>query len=111
VTAFGFPFGITVTVQRQTEDRFGNFTTASEQQVGPCAIDYTSSTEPIQVPSDTVAQVATLYAPAGSDVRPQDRVVLPGGTRWSVIGFPADFTNPFTGWNPGLTVRLQQVSG
>lgn len=106
-----FPYGITVTVQRQAEDRFGNFTTASEHPVGPCGIDYTGSSETSQTPSDTVNRQATLYVPAGADLTATDRVVLPDGSRWSVVGHTADFTSPMTGWNPGMTVQLQQVSG
>ncbi|MCW2904689.1 MAG: hypothetical protein JWO67_6954 [Streptosporangiaceae bacterium] len=110
MTAFGFPAGITVTVQRQTEDKWGNFTTTVEFPIGPCGIDYTSSTEQTEQ-RDTVTRLATLYTPPGSDIRAPDRVLLPDGSRWSVVGHPADFTQPLTGWNPGMTVTLQKVDG
>jgi len=110
VTQFGAG-GITVTIQHQAEDKFGNFTTTDEVPVGPCAIDFTATTEPTIEPQDTVGQNAMLYAPPGSDIRATDRVLLPDGTRWSVIGNVAPFVNPFTGWSPGTTAQIQRVQG
>lgn len=105
-----FPFGITVTVQRQTEDKFGNWTTVSTHPVVGCGIDYTGSSE-LTVQQETVTRQATLYAPPGADIVSTDFVLFPDGSRWSVVGHVADFTNPLNGWNPGMTVQLQRVTG
>lgn len=105
------PAGFFVTVVRQAENRFGDFTDAGEHQVGPCGIDYTASTEPAEQPVDVVTRLAVLYAPAGSDITPTDRLRLPDGTVWQVVGYVAAFSSPLTGWNPGLSVRIQKVMG
>src|ERR1700704_28286 len=102
------PYGITVTIQRQTEDKFGNWVTSGSHTVGPCGIDYTNSTE-LTSNQDTVSRVAVLYCPPGANIVSTDRVLLPDGSQWSVVGHTADFANPMTGWNPGLTVRLEAV--
>jgi hypothetical protein len=109
VASFGA--GVAVTVQHQTEDRHGDLVTAAEVVVAPCGIDYTSSAETGVRPTDQVSQLATLYAPAGADIRASDRVVTPDGVRWSVVGNVAGFASPFSGWAPGLTVQLQRVDG
>jgi hypothetical protein len=104
------PFGITVTVQRQTQDRFGNFTTASEHQVGPCAFEPTSTQE-LTDRRETVTRPARLFIPPGADIVPTDRIVLADGSRWSVVGDVQPFANPFTGWAPGGTVQIERVTG
>lgn len=110
MTGFGLPFGITVTVQRQAEDRFGNFTTTGEHQVGPCAFEPTPSQE-LTEQRETVTRNARLFVPPGADIQPTDRVLLPDGSRWSVSGDVLQFANPFTGWTPGGTVQLERVTG
>jgi hypothetical protein len=106
----GFTAGITVTVLRQSEDKWGNWTTTDTVTVGPCAIDYAGSTEQTaQV--ETLTRQAVLYPPADAEFRSTDFVLLPDGSRWSVVGAPADFTQPWSGWHPGQTVRLEAVTG
>jgi hypothetical protein len=51
-----------------------------------------------------------LYLPPDADVDPVDRCVVRGST-YDVDGMPQRYQNPFTGWSPGVTVRLKEVSG
>lgn len=112
-----FPHGITVTVMRMVEDKFGGYTAGPTHQVGPCGFEATGgsgrpgSRERDTETSDTVTRIALLYMPPGADVRPTDRVILPDATTWQVVGDIATFSSPFTGWTPGTTVQLQRVTG
>jgi len=45
-----------------------------------------------------------------ADVRRGDRIVQ-GEKTWTVQGFPTAPRNPFTGWRPGLFVRLKEGTG
>lgn len=55
---------------------------------------------------------ATLVLPdqPDADVRRGDRIVQ-GEKTWTVQGFPNAPRNPFTGWCPGLFVRLKEGIG
>lgn len=106
-----FTAGITVSVLHQSEDKYGNSTTTDTVAIGPCAIDYTGSLEQLDPARETLTRRAVLYAPAGSDFRPTDYVLLPDNSTWSVVGNLAEFTQPWSGWNPGMTVRLEAVTG
>lgn len=115
---FGMPFGIFVTVERQTEDKWGNWVVSGTHTVGPCGIDYpiakgirTSSGSELTDDRETVTRIAILYCPPDSNITSTDRVVLPDGTFWNVIGMGADYTSPLTGWNPGVAVRMTAVTG
>ena len=45
-----------------------------------------------------------------ADVRRGDRIRQ--GTRvWSIVGFPENDTNPFTGWQPTLVVDVEDFTG
>lgn len=56
----------------------------------------------------------TLYLPFGTDVHPDDRVVIADGPHagtWAVDGDPGHWQSPFTGRTPGATVTLQRAHG
>jgi hypothetical protein len=38
-------------------------------------------------------------------------VTVPDGTMWSVWGYPVRYDSPFTGWAPGMQVRLRRHTG
>lgn len=113
-----FPHGETVTRLRAipTFDRFSgegigeDWSTPDELAITGCGFDPGSSNEPLEQARDAVITRPTVYAPAGSDVRAADRLVVRGRT-WLVDGDPADYVNPFTGWAAGLVVNLKAVSG
>ncbi|QUH01454.1 hypothetical protein HUO13_12095 [Saccharopolyspora erythraea] len=88
----------------------GEQTVISEHEVPHCAIVIRSSAEPLNLRSEVVT-TATLLAPYGADIRETDRVTQANGTRWDVVGKPADVKSPLTGWRPGQRSTLQHVSG
>lgn len=115
-----FPFGITVTVQRQGEDKWGKYVTVSEHQVAGCALNNTGSSRSLSgggasrestFGQDTVEGFAELYLPPGADIVATDRIVTPDGARWSVTGAANQAVNPFTGWAPGGVVAMELVTG
>jgi hypothetical protein len=52
----------------------------------------------------------TLYAPAGADIEPSDRIVARGDT-YEVDGEPADWRSPFSGRAAGVALSLRRVEG
>lgn len=113
-----FPYGETVTRQRAqaVADRFSGEATAldwsspDELAIAGCAFDPGSSSEPLEQARGAVVTQPTVYAPRGADVLAADRIVVRGRT-WQVDGDPADYRNPFTGWAPGLVIKLKAVTG
>jgi len=107
-----FPFGVTLTVQRPVGavDRYGQRTFADHHTIGPCAVDYSASTENT-ANREAVTVDAVVFAPPGSDVLATDRIKLSGGDVFRVVGLPAPWLNPFTGWAPGVTIRLARTTG
>lgn len=73
--------------------------------------DASSSTEQTDPVRDLVLTTRTLVVPdPDADVRRGDRIVQ-GEKTWTVEGFPDAPTNPFTGWRPGLFIRLREGVG
>lgn len=102
--------GETVTVKRYGMNPHGELTLVSDHRVTNCAIYIRSSSEPLNLRSDTVT-TATMLAPYGTDLRDTDRVEQADGTQWDVVGKPSNVKSPLTGWKPGQKVTLQHVSG
>lgn len=107
-----FPFGRSVSLVRRSKsgtDAYGNdaFTTTSTVVRGAFAPG--GSTEQVQGQNVLITQ-PTLYLPAGTDVSSVDAVDI-DGDRFEVDGSPNDWTSPFTGWSPGVEVRLKRVTG
>lgn len=113
-----FPFGETVTRLRSTPtfDAYADapagvsWRTPDELEIPGCAFNPGTSTEPVQDARNAVITRPEVYAPAGSDVLPGDRLVVRGVT-YEVDGRPADYRSPFTGWAPGLVILLKDVEG
>lgn len=97
--------GETITVQRATFDRYNDATYVDHHTVSGVIQWPTGSVEGEMSVSDD----RTLLAPPGSDIVPTDRVKL-GGLTYQVKGLPTDWNNPFTGWAPGIEVRLERVT-
>lgn len=118
MTGAPFPAGETVTRLRatQTVNRFsGNADTPDwsnpdELEIEGCAFNPGTSTEPLETGRAAVLTQPEVYAPADSDVLEGDRLVVRGIT-YEVEGHPADYRSPFTGWRPGLVVRLKAKEG
>jgi len=103
-----FPHGVTVTVLRSGgHDRYGNPLPEEEHEIPGCAVA-PGTTEDVSGRDPRTTVDYTVLAPAGTDVLGQDRIRLPapwGGT-WQVDGEPRHFVSPFTGWHPGVQIRL-----
>jgi hypothetical protein len=109
-----FPFGETATITRRalasTKDIDGNdvYTTTAIPVPG-CAFAPAGSVEVVQG-RDTVTTTPTLYMPPGTVVLATDAITF-RSLLYEVDGTPAVYTNPFTGWNPGVVARLKAVNG
>lgn len=109
-----FPFGETATIQSRVAgapDRYGEPTwTWTSTTVEGCGFDPGISTETPQTFRMAVSTQPTLYAPPGTTVAVSDRVVVRGDT-YDVDGHPWDGKSPFTGWEPGVVVKLTRSEG
>lgn len=113
-----FPYGETVTVLTAgtTTDPYSGETVPSWDET-PTSVDVAGvgveprpSGEPLQDARNQVTSGFTLYFPPGATVTPQNRVIVRGGT-YDVLGEPAEWVNPFTGWNPGTVVQVERSEG
>lgn len=115
-----FSAGETVTVTRppsrdRVGDRSGNATTHT---IDECAINQvetsefgnTAASETRGDRRNTVMTRVELLCPTGADIRAGDIVHLPDGAKYVVDGNPWTPSNPFTGWAPGVIVKLTGVS-
>lgn len=107
-----FPFGVNVTVVSRAvsgTDSLGNdvFTLTKTVVLGAFAPG--GSTELVQG-QDIVITQPVAYLPPGTVVGPSDAVQV-AGTTYEVDGSPNAWLSPFTGWQPGVEVRLKAVTG
>ena len=107
-----FSFGRSVSLVRRSKsgtDAYGNDVFATTSTVVAGAFAPGGSTEQVQGQNVVITQ-PTLYLPPGTDVSAVDAIDI-DGDRFEVDGTPTDWVNPFTGWNPGVEVRLKRVTG
>lgn len=113
-----FAGGETVTVIRPaTRDRVGDPGAATTYTIDGCGIAQTStigvSNAQQSAVSDHRQSVVTaveLMCPPGADIRAGDKVRLPNGKTYLVDGQHWQPHNPFTGWEPGVVVKLKGTS-
>lgn len=109
----GYPFGLAVTMLTRTKtgtDADGNdILTDTSTLITGCAFDPGGSYEHVQG-QDLVVTTPTLYAPAGTVVDSYAAFII-GGHKYEVDGSPNDYTSPFTGWKPGIAIKLKRVTG
>jgi len=109
-----FPHGETVVIVTSATDAdpySGDAgTTGSEVEVPGCGVEPRPSAEPTQDARNAVTSGFTLYLPAGTEIGPQNAVRVRGGT-FSVLGEPAVWRSPFTGWEPGVVVQCERTEG
>lgn len=110
----GFPHGETVTIVRPgtpTQDQYGNDVpgAATEISVPGCAVAPRASSEDVQA-RDQVVEGLTVWMPAGTDVRPTDRVRR-GGLLFEIDGEAGEWNSPFTGFAGPVQVALSRVTG
>lgn len=111
-----FPFGETVQVlsSSSTTDAYNNtvedWATPTETAVADVAVEPRPSTEDNRDARNAVTSGFTLYMPAGSVVTAKNRIRVRGDD-YAVDGEPAEWRNPFTGWEPGLVVQTKRMEG
>lgn len=112
-----FAFPLTVTVHHREVNDVGDYHVVSSYTLGNCAISISvgrtsrRSFEYESFERDLIRGDLVLYAPPDSDIRSSDTVTLPDGTEWNVWGYAADYASPFTGWRPGMQIRLRRFTG
>lgn len=116
-----FPYGEPVAVIRagEIEDPYSGETeldwdNPTEIPYEHCGVDSRSvgeNEEPLDLPHRRpVIDGLTIYGPPDMDVTAHDRMRVRGKV-WQVHGDPEKPRSPFTGWEPGTTVRLRKVDG
>lgn len=108
-------YGETVTrIRRQKtgEDRDNEpIYSDTETAVSGAGVAWGPSEEPLLIAGNPVTVDATLYFWESSpDIKREDRIRVRGKV-YEVAGDPADWRNPFTGWNAGLVVNLVRGEG
>jgi hypothetical protein len=113
----GFAFGepVVILAPGTAEDEYGNevedwsspVEVATIQGVG---VEPRPVGETFTEDRNAVTSGFTLYLPAGSTVSPTQRIRV-RGSEWAVLGAPAEWRNPFTGWEPGVVVQVGRTDG
>jgi hypothetical protein len=108
-----FGNGITVTFHTRVptgKDSHGITTYRDVDLAVPgCGFNPGGSAELVQG-QDLIRTQPEVYAPPGTVVGPVDQVTV-NGTRYDVDGSPNAYTNPFTGWQTPVVVKLKAVTG
>ena len=113
-----FAYGETVTIQAAGTiyDPYSAESTPS-WDVDPTEVDVDhvgvasgGSLEPAEVARDEVDSDFDLFFPPTATVTAHDRVVV-RGLVCDVVGRPFIWSNPFTGWTPGLVARVKIREG
>lgn len=108
-----FPVGIPVTIIKRIKaapDTFGNDTWTEQRTDLRGVYDAGGSAELLQG-QDLLTVQPTVVVPTGTDVSYIDAMEVPtGGERFEVDGKPNAPVNPFTGWAPGIVIRLKRVN-
>lgn len=101
--------GVTAEVSRRVTDRFGDGVWQNVGSVHPVAVDWQSTAETLDGGEVTTTTVRA-FIPRGADIRPSDRLSLPGGM-FHVTGAPMwDQRHPLTGTDFGFkVVELEEV--
>lgn len=86
-----------VAVERPVYDRYGTpIAPTPTHVVEGCFDEPVDSTEVAGSSIQTTTR-RVLHAPVGADVRQDDTIIYPDGSRWHAVGQPYDWSNPFTG--------------
>jgi hypothetical protein len=97
-----------------TTDRYGadvaDWTDPDELDIGGCAVAPRHSGEDTTDGRQGVIIGYTVYAPAGADVLPTDRLVIRGDTH-DIDGLPGVWTSPFTATTEGVEIAAKRVDG
>lgn len=113
---FAFGEKITVLTAGYDDDPYSGELVQS-WEFAPTGIDWpnvavadSGSVEPLNVARTPVDSDFTLYFPSEATVTSDNRVIVRGLT-CEVVGRPFLWSNPFTGWTPGLVVQCKIREG
>lgn len=102
--------GVTVDDPYSGEDTAFDWDAATELDIPGCGVAAGPTTDPNFDARDMVVSDFTVYAPAGTEVFPSDRVIV-RGFACEVVGRPFEWRSPYTGWTPGVVVQANVVEG
>lgn len=112
-----FPFGETVEIltagtvtNPYSDEDTPTWATSTVTVVTGVGVEPRPSGEPTQDARNAVTAGYTLYLPPDTPITAANRVRVRGGT-YDVIGDPADWRSPFTGWHPGVVVQVTRTEG
>lgn len=92
------------------EDSALDWSDPAELDIPGCAVASGPTSDPNLDARDMVVSDFTVYAPAGTEVFPSDRVIVRGFV-CEVVGRPFDWVSPFTGRTPGVVILANVVEG
>jgi len=112
-----FPYGETVqiltagiTTDPYSEDDAPDWDNPTSVDVDRVAVEPRPSGEPLQDARNQVTSGYTLYMPPGTAITSANRVTVRNVT-YDVLGEPAEWRSPFTGWQPGVVVQVERSEG
>lgn len=114
MSPFPAPFTVqTMEFQKTGMDSHGNpvqsWDNPQPQRVFGWAV--ANSAQPKYVGADRTIVDVELYVPPGFTAGPRDRITVPPGWLFEVVGYPEDYNHGPFNWSPGLVVNLVRVEG
>lgn len=104
--------GETVRTYREQRNRVGDVQQVDEQLLeGVVFAPRTSSEVGGDMRTAVVRTGLTAYLPEVHGLTASHRIVREDGSVWRVSGTPAEWQNPLTGWQPGVQVEVDRVTG
>lgn len=104
--------GQTITVQRAPGvDRYGDTLATVTHMIDGCVLAPVSSTENTDREDQVASRMTVHVLNPDADVLATDRVVLPDGTRWAVVGDPARYRSPFIADRGVCVINVERVTG
>lgn len=91
-------------------NRYGDPLPGTEHSLDDCVLAPGGSSETTDR-ADQVTTQMTVYTGLTADVVATDRVTLPDGTRWQVVGTPAHYPSPFTADHGVCVINLERMTG
>lgn len=105
---------IRVRPRRTTTDRYGatvaDWSTTTRASLTGCSLSPRGESEDTTGGRQGVIVGYTLYAPAGADIRPTDRIEARGET-FEIDGEPGDWRSPYSRRVVGVELALRRVEG
>lgn len=92
------------------QDTLGDWSDPDRLPIAGVAVAPSSSFSVRDATRSQVSMSMSVYAPAGSDVQPGDRIEAASGV-WLLDGAAMDWANPFTGTQFGVELQATRVVG